>query len=503
MGRRCESVVDGVDGYRVRLLNAWMNLGMRMASIGTLVGRLGKIRRGTLSSLERDDIRRTVRRQCLPVVTELDDEVVEADGQTEDCVGEDAMYDFVVENVVDDIVVEDVVRESVVVDRVCDLWVDGDVVMPVDQEQKMIVSRLREVITMKKFIQVPSLKSRNRSEVMAQVKVVNGVVGNLVRHDQSISDVNRLMYACSVVVAERLGLLKERKEIRQDRNDPWWKRRIEGSIVQWRKDLSKIEELRRGRWKPSDSERKRLDKLYGLTENGAKDVSAFLKSKIHSGSIKVQRYLDRKIQFHQNNLFKNNQSYLYKELSGQAADGRNNQTPDAQEAIRFWIGIWSEPGSHDVEAEWLGRVKQKLSRVPKQGSVVVDVAKVKAGVGRLSNWKPPGPDGVMGFWFKKLTALHQAIAVGLEDCLQKGKVPEWMVKGRTVLIQKDSAKGTVASNYRPITCLSLMWKLFTGIFAEDIYDHLKDNNLLPDEQKGCRKRSRERRISCWWTRPLY
>ena len=35
-----------------------------------------------------------------------------------------------------------------------------------------------------------------------------------------------------------------------------------------------------------------------------------------------------------------------------------------------------------------------------------------------------------------------------------------------------------------------MWKLLTGIFAEEIYDHLKDNDLLPDEQKGYRKRSR-------------
>ena len=59
-----------------------------------------------------------------------------------------------------------------------------------------------------------------------------------------------------------------------------------------------------------------------------------------------------------------------------------------------------------------------------------------------------------------------------------------MVKGRTVLIQKDLAKGKVVSNYRPITCLPLMWKLLTGIFAEKIYDHLLMNNLLPVEQKG-------------------
>lgn len=35
-----------------------------------------------------------------------------------------------------------------------------------------------------------------------------------------------------------------------------------------------------------------------------------------------------------------------------------------------------------------------------------------------------------------------------------------------------------------------IYTYFDGIFAEGIYDHLKDNNLLPDEQKGCRKQSR-------------
>ena len=35
-----------------------------------------------------------------------------------------------------------------------------------------------------------------------------------------------------------------------------------------------------------------------------------------------------------------------------------------------------------------------------------------------------------------------------------------------------------------------MWKLLTGVFSEKLYKHLVDNNLLPDEQKGCRKSSR-------------
>ena len=65
------------------------------------------------------------------------------------------------------------------------------------------------------------------------------------------------------------------------------------------------------------------------------------------------------------------------------------------------------------------------------------------------------------------------------------------MKGRTVLMQKDPKKGTIASNYRPIAGLPIMWKLLTGIFSDKIYDHLVDKDLLPDEQKGCRKNSRE------------
>ncbi|XP_047498498.1 uncharacterized protein LOC125045337 [Penaeus chinensis] len=35
-----------------------------------------------------------------------------------------------------------------------------------------------------------------------------------------------------------------------------------------------------------------------------------------------------------------------------------------------------------------------------------------------------------------------------------------------------------------------MWKLFTSIISEEIYSHLGNNGLLPEEQKGCRKKSR-------------
>ena len=35
-----------------------------------------------------------------------------------------------------------------------------------------------------------------------------------------------------------------------------------------------------------------------------------------------------------------------------------------------------------------------------------------------------------------------------------------------------------------------MWKLLTGVIADQIYAHLDQEKLLPEEQKGCRKCSR-------------
>ena len=69
-------------------------------------------------------------------------------------------------------------------------------------------------------------------------------------------------------------------------------------------------------------------------------------------------------------------------------------------------------------------------------------------------------------------------------------MPSWLTRGISSLLQKDKSKGNVGSNYRPITCLSLMWKLLTGVIADQIHAHLDQEKFLSEEQKGCRKGSR-------------
>ena len=108
----------------------------------------------------------------------------------------------------------------------------------------------------------------------------------------------------------------------------------------------------------------------------------------------------------------------------------------------------------------------------------------------MPNWKSPGPDLVQGFCLKNFSSLQENVSLQLKECLNSGFLPSWLTRGRTLLLQKVKSKGNVASNYRPITCLPLMWKLLTGVIADQIYAHLDQEKLLPEEQKGCRKGSR-------------
>ena len=462
-------------GYMNSVKRLWDERGLTVRDTPSLISQLKQIENnGLLTESERREIRRMVEEDRIEE-WELEEGWCEENGNApfqEYSDGEAAEVDFVV----------DAALPNVAVGQ------EGDgIARELTREEGLVLQKMREIFVGDSWEDVPSLKAIDRRRVDREVMLVNGLMPNLIQGDPSVSDINRLLYTGSYVVADRLGLVGKAKK-KAGNWKPWWQRRLERSIGEWRKDLSRVEGIRQGK----DVSRKvseRLNRKYDLLEKGALWVSTLLKNKINSGSTKIRSFVGKRVAYRQNNLFKNNQSQLYKELGSGSSTGKH-PVPNANEAREFWSGIWSAEKQHNSDAAWLNGVKESFGGVEEQAPVEVALEDVVKGIRKMANWKAPGPDGVRGFWFKKFPSLHSTLTAALQKCLESGHVPDWMVKGRTVLIQKDPAKGSVASNYRPITCLPLMWKLLTGIFADKIYDHLMDNNLLPDEQKGCRKRSR-------------
>ena len=77
-----------------------------------------------------------------------------------------------------------------------------------------------------------------------EVALIDGLMNKIVQKGMGVTEMNRLLYAAGMVVAERQGL-KTQKSKKAEQKKPFWKLRIEESIKKWRKDLSQVEEIRR------------------------------------------------------------------------------------------------------------------------------------------------------------------------------------------------------------------------------------------------------------------
>ena len=97
---------------------------------------------------------------------------------------------------------------------------------------------------------------------------------------------------------------------------------------------------------------------------------------------------------------------------------------------------------------------------------------------KISNWKMPGHDGIPDFWFKKFTSIHDRLLQEMNRCLQDAQLPDWMTKGKTTLIKNDPSKRTAPNNFRPLTCLPVMWKILTAQIREVIYYSLRRNRKI-------------------------
>ena len=426
------------------------------------------IKKGWLTELEIEEIERGIRSQEVVVrgdTNELDETSDRAEGSDRA-----VDRDRAVGNTVSTVSVEENDTARV------------ELPVGLNDETKTIIQSIRNKMGSESTRPSISLRNLDRNKVRMKARQINEALKYIPTSD--ITETNRLIVAASNEVMEQLGV--KHKETRKVR-EPWWKRRIEGQIKQLRKDISQLDSWAKNRIK-KDRITDRLESKYYVKNKGIRVVIEELRQRVLAKAAKVRRYEDRIKQYRQNRMFQSNQKRLFEELDGECRN--NTAMPDAEESRNFWSSIWGQSKMHNTEADWLKDVRKEYADTNKQQNVGVTIGLLDRQLKKVPNWKAPGADGVQGFWLKNFTSLRVRICEQFNQCLESGEVPGWMTRGRTVLIMKDKDKGSDVKNFRPITCLPLMWKLLTGVLADQMYRHLEENQLLPNEQKGCRKNAR-------------
>ncbi len=451
-----------IRGYRQRMYREWRERGMFNTSEQRLSDQARAIRKnGWLSEVELEAIRRRLAQRSEEEQQEVNDIIH----------GEEALPSL--NNA-------EVENEA----NAAEIAIEVNEAAARTPEEQLIIDEVRGLMLQGETNDNIMFKKVDQKRLSEETRKVNGAIKHLVTAD--VTQTNNLIKAASRWVAKQLGLKNIKKGKKEE---PWWKRRIEGDIKKLKKDINILEREKRGQTGVRGKRKvKSLGDRYGIKRKGLTTIIEELKQRLVAKAAKIKRYGDRITQFRQNRMFAVEQKKVYKELNREASG--ESVIPDAEESKKFWSEIWSIEKGHNRQADWLQDLKREQNNVNMR-EMEITVEMVKKQSRKIPNWKAPGRDGVQGYWIKQLSSLHERIANQLNEIIcGANRLPEWMTYGRTVLCQKDPAKGRAVDNYRPISCLPLMWKLLTGMIAEEIYGFLEREKILPDEQKGCRKGSR-------------
>ncbi|TBU13640.1 reverse transcriptase, partial [Hamiltosporidium tvaerminnensis] len=101
----------------------------------------------------------------------------------------------------------------------------------------------------------------------------------------------------------------------------------------------------------------------------------------------------------------------------------------------------------------------------------------------LPNWKSAGIDGIYNFFIKKLTTLHKYFYdIVKVICLERTPQADWFYSGLTYLIPKGIPRR--GSDYRPITCMSNLYKLTTKCVTKVVQIEVERRGYLAENQLG-------------------
>ena len=224
------------------------------------------------------------------------------------------------------------------------------------------------------------------------------------------------------------------KDYRPESNsEPFWKIRIREKINEIRNHINILERHKRNEMRKEKY--KSLEHQYPIKEKGSNTVIEELRQRLSAKAAKIRRYEQQIEQYKQNRMFRYDQKGVYQDLNGE--NRKQEVKPDAKQSTAVWKDIWGNEKLHNTNAEWLNDLREE-QQGEQQENIVITENLIRQQCKKLPNWKAPGPDGVQGYWIKKLTSLHDKIASQMDDMINNRiPVPSWMTRGRTVLCQKS------------------------------------------------------------------
>ena len=191
----------------------------------------------------------------------------------------------------------------------------------------------------------------------------------------------------------------------------------------------------------------------------------------------------RKKRFTNNMLFRTNQRKLFADDQKETI----GELPEIEKFEEFWSDIW-ERNETTPNKPWMKKIKEEIKlKVREVLEIEITINDLEKTIKKRKNWSAPGLDGIQNFWWKRFNSTWQPMLSAMNDWLDEPELlPSWLLNGKTVLIPKTNRLDKV-EDFRPITCLNTVYKIFTGIIGNHMKQHVFTNNLWDENQLGTKE----------------
>ena len=369
-----------------------------------------------------------------------------------------------------------------------------------DNETRELRLKFEEILNTLKSTTKDNIEERERLLKLkkgvskAEIERANKVLEKKLENTDDICKVVDAVYAMGRTIAERKGIKQRRKNERKKKQQGEENRRLRRMLKQlkearqvaawsanemnWRKMKRKAtmkeKKIVRRLEERADQKMIKNEDLLQFKEKALEDLR-YLK-------VKVEKVKTRDARIRNNRMFGEDQAGFFRKTQG--ANEKKGKVPNIEKFEDFWAGIW-EGQSQTPNQKWMNTVARKLrEKVVDAQDFVINNETLKKAVKKRKNWTAPGIDGIQTYWWKKLTGTWK----GVTNCFKKWmeqaeEIPTWLTQGRTFLLSKTEDISS-ERNYRPITCLNTVYKVFTGQIGSYMKDHANRNDTWDKSQLG-------------------
>ena len=355
--------------------------------------------------------------------------------------------------------------------------------------EEKIANIIEEVKAMDFEDRPPLSKVQAYGKAKKLIKKVNIALQRLVPDSTSLTELNQITYAAALYINRYIFPEHHQSQIKpKTRKVPLWKRKLQKQLEFSRKHLSQIKQFLSGTKVQGKLKKKviRLCDKYCCSLKGLDNIAKELEGKILAMARRIEKEDNKYKSRIENKQFKNNPRAFYRNLIGKNISV--NEPPSTEDLEEYWRPLFETEKTHNKEAQWIEEVENLNETKPPMKEPIITTADITSKLKKFANYKKPGIDNVPNFWLKQLTTLHRHYSLCFSRILNgEETTPSWLTKGDTSLIPKTD-ETLRPEKYRPICCLTTTYKLFTGLLADSIHEHLSSGGFLEEEQAGCKRR---------------